>query len=65
MFRFAEMFNIPFHSKPEPMGRFPTKEKPHEDDRRVCEAELATADGRKKELHIDARTGRIEKIKND
>ncbi len=54
MFRFAEMLNIPFHFKPEPMGRFPTKEKSYEDDKLVCEAEPVTADGQKKELHIDA-----------
>lgn len=36
-----------------------------EDGRLVYEVELITADRRKKELHVNARTGQIEKIEHD
>jgi len=36
-----------------------------EDGRLVYEVELTTAEGRKKEIHVNAVTGRIEKIEND
>jgi uncharacterized membrane protein YkoI len=36
-----------------------------EDGRLVYEVELPTAEGRKKELHINALNGRIEKIENN
>ncbi len=36
-----------------------------EDGRLVYEVELVTAEGQKREVHVNATTGRIEKIKND
>lgn len=48
-----------------PNARIKEIELETEDGRLVYEVELVTADGQKKELHINAATGRIEKIKND
>jgi uncharacterized membrane protein YkoI len=36
-----------------------------EDGRLVYEVELVTAEGQKKELHVNAMSGQIEKVKND
>lgn len=52
------------------LGEFPNArileiELDSEDGRLVYEVELVTAEGQKKEVHVNATTGRIEKIKHD
>ncbi len=48
-----------------PNARITEIELDTEDGRLVYEVELVTADGQKKELHVNATTGRIEKIEHD
>lgn len=48
-----------------PNARIKEIELDTEDGKLVYEVELVTANGQKKEVRIDALTGRIEKIKND
>ncbi|HXF93972.1 MAG TPA: PepSY domain-containing protein [Nitrospiraceae bacterium] len=48
-----------------PNARITEIELDTEDGRFVYEVELVTADGQKKELHVNATTGRIEKIEHD
>ena len=48
-----------------PNARIKEIELDTEDGRLVYEVELITADGQKKEMHVNAMNGNIEKIKND
>jgi len=48
-----------------PNARIKEIELDTEDGRLVYEVELVTADGQKKEVHINAMNGNVEKIKND
>jgi uncharacterized membrane protein YkoI len=48
-----------------PNARIKEIELDTEDGKLVYEVELVTADGQKKEMHINATTGKIERIKND
>ncbi len=48
-----------------PNARILEMELDTEDGRLVYEVELVTADGQKKELHVNATTGRIEKMAHD
>lgn len=48
-----------------PNARILEMELDTEDGRLVYEVELVTAEGQKKELHVNATTGRIEKMEHD
>ncbi len=48
-----------------PNARIVEMELDREDGRLVYEVELVTAEGQKKELHVNATTGAIEKIEHD
>ena len=48
-----------------PNARIQEIELDTEDGRLVYEVELVTAEGQKKELHVNATTGRIEKVEHD
>lgn len=48
-----------------PNARILETELDTEDGRLVYEVELITAEGQKKEVHVNATTGRIEKIEHD
>lgn len=48
-----------------PNARILEIELDHEHGRLVYEVELITAEGQKKEVHVNATTGRIEKIEHD
>ncbi|MCP9463498.1 MAG: PepSY domain-containing protein [Nitrospira sp.] len=48
-----------------PNARILEMELDTEDGRLVYEVELVTAEGKAKEVHVDATTGRIQKIEDD
>ena len=48
-----------------PNARILEMELDTEDGRLVYEVELVTAEGQKKEVHVNATTGRIEKMEHD
>lgn len=48
-----------------PNARIQEIELDTEDGRLVYEVELVTAEGQKKELHVNATTGRIERVEHD
>lgn len=48
-----------------PNARILEMELETDDGRLVYEVELVTAEGQKKELHVNATTGRIEKMEHD